>query len=79
MYLLHAIVLFTLVHWGIGVQALAVMPAAVYWSIILGLTPVLVSLCIVTFVLIERPAIDSVPRITASLRRLLSRGRPVPS
>ena len=73
MYLLHAILLFALVRWGIGVQALAVMPAAAYWSIILCLTPLLVILCMITFTLIERPGIESAPRITASVRGLLDR------
>ena len=72
-YLLHALFLFVLVNWGIGVQSLASMSSPLYWSLIVGVTPALIALCLVTFVRIEKPGIESSARITSSLRRLLGR------
>lgn len=77
MYLLHAILLFVLVNWTIGLPSLAVMPATTYWPIILGLTPVLVALCVVTFIFIEKPAMQRVSDITAALRRRMGRVRAI--
>ena len=68
MYLLHAIALYALVRWGIGTATLIQMPALAYWAIILGLTPLLVTLCVATFVLIERPGIGSTSHIVAAIR-----------
>lgn len=70
-YLLHAIVLFALVHWGIGVQRLAGMAGPIYWTLIVVVTPVLIALCMFTFVQVERPGIESVERIYGSIRRVL--------
>jgi peptidoglycan/LPS O-acetylase OafA/YrhL len=75
MYLLHGIFMFSLVHWVIGVDALATMSPLVYWSIVLVAAPVLVSICVLTFACIERPAMDSVQRVTASIRRTGARAR----
>ena len=72
-YLLHAIFLFALVNWGIGLQRLASMSSPLYWSLIVGVTPALIALCMITFVWIEKPGIESTARISGSLRRLFER------
>jgi len=68
MYLLHGIVLFVLVHWVIGLDTVAQMSPWLYWPIIVVVTPLLVGLCMLTFVLIERPGMRSVSRVTSRLR-----------
>jgi peptidoglycan/LPS O-acetylase OafA/YrhL len=68
MYLLHGIVLFILAHGVIGLDVLAGMSPWLYWTIIVALTPLLVGLCMLTFILIERPAMRSVDRMTARFR-----------
>jgi peptidoglycan/LPS O-acetylase OafA/YrhL len=78
MYLLHAVLLFCVLRWVIGVENVAAMTLVQYWALMLGLTPVLVALCLFTFSLIERPAMDSVNRLTASMRRAATR-RVLPS
>ena len=77
-YLLHAILLFVLVNWGIGVQRLASMSSPLYWSLIVAVTPVLIALCMITFIRIEKPGIESAARISASLRSLLERRTAIP-
>ena len=72
-YLLHAMILFALVNWGIGVQKLASMSSPLYWSLIVGVTPPLIALCMITFVRIEKPGIENTARISGSLRRLFER------
>lgn len=72
-YLLHAIFLFALVNWGVGLQRLASMSSTLYWLLIVCVTPALIALCMITFVWIEKPGIESTARISGSLRRLFER------
>lgn len=75
MYLLHGLVLYGLVHGAIGLETVAAMSPWFYWAIIVGTMPILVALCMVTFVVIERPAMRQVPRVTAAIRTRLPRLR----
>lgn len=75
MYLLHAIALYAVVRWGIGLDRLAVMSPVTYWLLMAALTPPLVVLCTLTFVLIERPGIDSTEGVVACLRRVRGTAR----
>lgn len=62
-YLLHGIVLFTLFHGIVGVDAAARWSPLVYGAVVVALTPVLVALCTLTFVAIERPGIRATDRL----------------
>lgn len=73
MYLLHGIVLFCLARWLLGMDRLAGMSVPVYWTLVVAATPVLVGICLLTFTRIERPAMDRVDAVTASLRRAATR------
>ena len=73
MYLLHGIVLFYLARWLLGMDRLAGMSVPVYWTLVVAATPVLVGICLLTFTRIERPAMDRVDAVTASLRRAATR------
>lgn len=62
-YLLHGIVLFTLFHGIVGVEAAARWSPLVYSAVVVALTPVLVALCTLSFVAIERPGIRATDRL----------------
>ncbi len=62
-YLLHGIVLFTLFHGIVGVDAAARWSPLVYSAVVVALTPVLVALCTLSFVAIERPGIRATDRL----------------
>lgn len=62
-YLLHGIVLFTLFHGIVGVDAAARWSPLVYSAVVVALTPLLVALCTLSFVAIERPGIRATDRL----------------
>ncbi len=61
LYLLHGLVLFVAYRLVFAEGAGRFSPIE-HWAIVLGLVPVLVLLCFATFRLIEKPAMDAVPR-----------------
>ena len=73
MYLLHGVLLFCLVRWILGPEAVAAMGPVAYWSLIVGIAPIVVLICLVTFSSIERPAMNSVDAVVAAVRRRSSR------
>ena len=74
LYLLHGILLFVVLRLLVGPSRVASWSPVFYWGMILLLTPVLVSLCAVAFVRVERPAMRQVRGATAALRRLTNGG-----
>ncbi len=62
-YLLHGIVLFTLFHGIVGVEAAARWSPLVYSAVVVALTLLLVALCTLSFVAIERPGIRATDRL----------------
>ena len=62
-YLLHGIVLFTLFHGIVGVDVAARWSSPAYTAVVVALTPVLIALCTLSFVAIERPGILATDRI----------------
>lgn len=73
MYLLHGLLLawFFLVITGRDFGAGLSLTA--HWLVLLGLTPVLVTLCVLGYRFVERPAIDLVPACTKAWRRWFDR------
>jgi len=61
LYLLHGLVLFVAYRLVFAEGADRFSPVE-HWAIVLGLVPLLVLLCFTTFRLIEKPAMDAVPR-----------------
>jgi len=68
-YLLHGIVLFWVFD-GIVRSEGTTFPAAEHWAIVLGCIPVVLGISCATFRFIERPAMDSVPKIMSWIERL---------
>ncbi|MDP3595729.1 MAG: hypothetical protein Q8S75_01890, partial [Nitrospirota bacterium] len=67
-YLLHGIILFAIFSIIIGMVESKGLSPAVFWFIIVGITPVLLLLSFSTFCCIERPAMHSTAVFTAWLR-----------
>lgn len=67
-YLLHGIVIFTFLKF-IFIPSFG-MPSSplLHWAAMLGLIPVLIGICFLSFIFIERPAMNAVGRVTAYLR-----------
>ena len=71
-YLLHSILLFVTFNFMVGsVEPHALSPLA-HWFVIVGITPILVSTCFVTFMLIENPAMRSTEHVTNWVRSRLT-------
>jgi len=67
-YLLHGIFLFVLFRGVIGSERASGLQPAAHWTVIALLTPLLVAGCYATYRLVERPAMDSTPRLLGRLR-----------
>ena len=68
-YLLHGILLFATFRFVLGFPFMINQPVVVYWTIIAGISLLLIVCCTFTFLLIEHPAITATPMATAMLRR----------
>jgi peptidoglycan/LPS O-acetylase OafA/YrhL len=55
-YLLHGLLLFTVIQWGLGREVAATLSTVEHWALISGLTPLLLVACSFTFRFVERPA-----------------------
>lgn len=71
-YLLHGIILFIAFNFVFGVTESRVLSPITHWLLIVGITPIMVFICFITFRFIERPAMKSTNTFTAWLR---SKGR----
>jgi peptidoglycan/LPS O-acetylase OafA/YrhL len=67
LYLLHGLVLFVAFDLVTGVPLLRTLSPLQHWLIVLGLTPLLVGACFLTFRFIERPAMQRTASLTAWL------------
>ncbi|MEB0078487.1 acyltransferase [Pseudomonas sp. CCI3.2] len=67
-YLLHGLVLFSTMTFVIGIDSVKMLSPFVYWSLIVAITPVLITLCAATFKWVEQPAMHKTERVTAWLR-----------
>lgn len=67
-YLLHGITLFIFFNFILGITASRELTPLAHWLLVAGITPVLLSLCFLTFRYIESPAMRSTTTITAWLR-----------
>jgi peptidoglycan/LPS O-acetylase OafA/YrhL len=67
-YLLHGLWLFVIFNILVGTDKSKTLPVLDYWSIVLGITPLLVASCFLTFRLIESPAIRRIDKVMAWIR-----------
>lgn len=67
-YLLHGITLFVTFNFIIGLPASSALSPISHWLIALGVTPILICICFVTFRFVERPSMQSTPIVTAWIR-----------
>lgn len=73
-YLLHGLVLFCLFRFVIGIDRAAGFSAVQHWATLAACVPLLLALCWLAFVLIERPAMRSVSAVVARLRAATAGG-----
>ncbi len=69
-YLLHGITLFVAFNFILSVNKSRVLSPVSHWLIIVGITPILVFVCFLTFYFIERPAMKSTTIVTSWVRSL---------
>lgn len=67
-YLLHGMLLFVLFTFVLGAEQSKALSPALYWGVVIALTPVLVSLSVLSFARVERPAIASTNRVLGWVR-----------
>jgi peptidoglycan/LPS O-acetylase OafA/YrhL len=68
MYLLHGIALFVIFNFVLGLPQSRELSVIQHWSIVMGITPVLICTCFLTYKFIERPAMQNATSVTAWLR-----------
>ena len=68
-YLLHSLLLFSVFNFFVGIAEAREFSPTTHWLLISALAPVLVLLCFLSFKRVEQPAMRSVDRVTAALRR----------
>jgi peptidoglycan/LPS O-acetylase OafA/YrhL len=68
MYLLHGIALFVIFNFVLGLPQSRELSVIQHWSIVMGITPVLICTCFLTYKFIERPATQNATSVTAWLR-----------
>jgi peptidoglycan/LPS O-acetylase OafA/YrhL len=71
-YLLHGITLYVTFNFILGVTEARALSSVSHWLLVIGITPILVFVCFVTFRLIENPAMRSTTNVTAWLRSRLT-------
>jgi peptidoglycan/LPS O-acetylase OafA/YrhL len=67
-YLLHCILLYAVFNFVIGRSAAMALSPAAHWLLIVAVVPILIVVCLLTFRLIERPAMQSTTKATEWLR-----------
>lgn len=67
-YLLHGITLFATFTFALGVSESKAFSPFLHWLVVIGLTPVLICSCFLTFRFIERPAMQSTTKVTTWIR-----------
>jgi hypothetical protein len=56
-------------HFLLGRESSAELSAFEHWSVVLALVPALIALCCAALVIVERPGMRAVPRVTSLVRR----------
>ena len=67
-YLLHSVILFVVFTFILGEELSRSLSPLTHWLIIIGITPVLIVTCAMTFRYIERPAMRSTTAVTGWIR-----------
>jgi peptidoglycan/LPS O-acetylase OafA/YrhL len=68
-YLLHCLLLYVVFNFIIGRPAAMALSPTAHWLVIVAVVPILIVMCLLTFRLIERPAMQSTAKATERLRR----------
>lgn len=74
-YLLHGLLLFVVFHFVLGRTQASDLSPIQHWCVVVGVTPVLVGVCFLTYTFIEHPPMQMTSKWTASLRSLQMRLR----
>jgi peptidoglycan/LPS O-acetylase OafA/YrhL len=72
-YLLHSIMLFAVFNFIIGIPASMKLSPWEHWTIVLGMVPILIIVCFLTFRFVERPAMRSTKKFTHWLRFIITK------
>ena len=64
-YLLHGILLYVLINWGLGPKAAEALQPLQYWLFILAITPLLIAMAYLSNQWIERPGMRQATRLAA--------------
>lgn len=67
-YLLHGILLFAAFNFALGLPEARALSPTSHWLMVAGLTPILITTCFISFRIIEFPAMQQTPAVTAWLR-----------
>jgi peptidoglycan/LPS O-acetylase OafA/YrhL len=70
-YLIHGIVLFITFTFVLGLPVSRTLSAWQHWGVVVGVTPVLVVLCFLTYRFIEHPAMQKTTKLTDWLHSLI--------
>ncbi len=72
-YLIHGITLFVVFSFVIGIPESRALSVVTHWLVVLGVTPILITICFLSFRFVESPAMQSTTRVTAWLQSSLAR------
>jgi peptidoglycan/LPS O-acetylase OafA/YrhL len=67
-YLIHGIALFVTFNFVLGLPQSRALSAIQHWSVVVGITPVLIFICFLTYKFIEHPAMQKATSVTTWLR-----------
>jgi peptidoglycan/LPS O-acetylase OafA/YrhL len=67
-YLIHGVVLFIAFYFVLGLPQARALSALQYWAVVVGITPLLISLCFLTYTFIEHPAMQKTTSLTIWFR-----------
>ncbi len=67
-YLMHGIILFITFNFVLGLPQSRALSAIQHWAVVVGVTPVLISVCFLTYTFIEHPAMQKTTGMTTWLR-----------
>jgi peptidoglycan/LPS O-acetylase OafA/YrhL len=71
-YLLHGMMLFIFFNFIVGTVESKTLSPIIHWLFVVGITPILISLCFMTYRFIERPFIQSTTSVTSWFRSHLN-------
>ena len=72
-YLIHGVALFVTFNFVLGLTQSRALSAIQHWSVVVGITPVLIFICFMTYKFIEYPAMEKTTKVTTRLRSILVR------